>query len=285
MELEQLEIQDTVQLENLYESNAVKFNKLKHTYFKDFLKKSDTYLDFLKIGTRHFAFQLPENIDEIFIKRENAPFFWLLESPLLASSERFLNENSNGHKNPDKNEIKKNFTKWIIATEPGQKKIFASVTLRAIKNYAYALTFVELIYHALILIFEPSVRNPLKALEELEKAKNLINESVNEPSINKELNYFILLYKGFAYLVLGNKEEASKELSYAIDNKTNGITAKFYFAYLSAIQNRDDFTKALIKEILGYDLERLKYAIDNCSIVLLNFFIHNPAFAEHFLLQ
>jgi hypothetical protein len=63
MELEQLEIQETGQLENLYEINAVKFNKLKHLYFKDFLKKPDSYLDFLKMGSRHFAFQLPESID------------------------------------------------------------------------------------------------------------------------------------------------------------------------------------------------------------------------------
>ncbi|MDP2365604.1 MAG: hypothetical protein Q8M94_17785, partial [Ignavibacteria bacterium] len=282
MDLEQLEIQETELLENFYQSNAVKFNKLKHTYFKDFLKKSDTYLDFLKVGTRHFAFQLPENIDEIFIKRENAPFYWLLESPLLSASEKLLNENSNGHKNPDRNEIKKNFTKWIIAAEPGQKKIFASITLRAVKNSAYALTFIEIIYHALILIFDATVRNPHKALEELEKAKSIVDESVNEPGIKKELNYFILLYKGFAYLVLGDNEEASKELSYAIDNKTHGITAKFYFSYLSAIQNREDFTKALIKEILDYDLEKLKYSIDNHSIILLNFFMHNPAFPNIF---
>ena len=88
MELEQLEIQETDQSENLYQNYAVKFNKLKHTYFKDFLRKSDTYLDILKIGSRHFAFQFPENIDEIFLKKENAPIFWLLESPVLTFCEK-----------------------------------------------------------------------------------------------------------------------------------------------------------------------------------------------------
>ena len=282
MELEQLEIQETAQLDNLYNSNAVKFNKLKHTYFKDFLKKSDTYIDFLKLGSKHYAFQLPENIGEFFLKKENAPFFWLLESPLLYASEKLLNENSNGHKDPYRNEIKKNFTKWIIAVAPGQKKIFASMTLRDIKSSAYSSTFIDLIYYALILIFEESLRNPNKALVELTKAKNIVDESVNEPGLKKELSYLIQLYKGFAFFVIGNNEEASKELSYAIDSKTHGITAKFYFSYLSAIQNREEFTKALIKEILDYDLERLKYAIDNCSIVLLNFFIHNPVFPNIF---
>jgi hypothetical protein len=282
MELEQLEIQEPVQLENLYDINAVNFNKLKHTYFKDFLKKSDTYLDFLKVGTRHFALQLPENIGEMFLKRENAPFFWLLESPLLSASEKLLNENSNGRKDPHRNEIKKNFTKWIIAVDPGQKKIFASMTLRAIKSNAYSSTFIELLYSALILIFDESLRDPHKAVEELTKAKNIVDESVNEPYLKKELNYLIQLYKGFAFIVLGSNEEASKELSYAIDNNASGITAKFYFAYLSTIQNREEFSKALIKEILDYDLERLKYAVDSCSIALLNYFIHNPVFPNIF---
>jgi len=141
MELEQLEILETKQLENLYEGNAVKFNKLKHTYFKDFLNKSETYLDFLKAGSRHLVLQLPANIDEIFLRKENAPLFWLLESPLLTSCEKIFNENTNGQKDSDRNEIKKNFTKWIIAAEPNQKKIFASFTVKSLKNSLHSLIY------------------------------------------------------------------------------------------------------------------------------------------------
>lgn len=39
MELDQLEIQEAEQLENLFESSAIKFNKLKHAYFKTILRK------------------------------------------------------------------------------------------------------------------------------------------------------------------------------------------------------------------------------------------------------
>jgi|WetSurMetagenome_2_1015567.scaffolds.fasta_scaffold52281_2 hypothetical protein len=279
MELEQLEIQETKQLENLYEGHAAKFNKLKHTYFKDFLNKSETYLDFLKAGSRHFVFQLPANIDEIFLRKENAPLFWLLESPLLTSCEKIFNENSNGHKDSDRDEIKKNFTKWVIATELSHKKIFASLTAKALKNSLHTSTFIDLIYHSLILIFDESIRNPYKALEELGKAQTLVNENIsNDVELKKELTYLIQLYKGFASIAIGNNEEASTELSYAMDSKESGITAKFYFAYLSAQQNREDFTKALIKEILSYDIDRLKYAIDNSSIVMLNFMLNNPVF-------
>ncbi|MBK7499640.1 MAG: hypothetical protein IPI19_11170 [Ignavibacteriales bacterium] len=75
MDLEQLDIQEAEQLENLFESSALRFNKLKHTYFKNFIKNNETYLDFLKIGSRHFSFQLPENIDEIFLKKKIHHYF------------------------------------------------------------------------------------------------------------------------------------------------------------------------------------------------------------------
>ena len=41
MDLEQLDIQEAEQLENLFESSALRFNKLKHTYFKNFIKNND----------------------------------------------------------------------------------------------------------------------------------------------------------------------------------------------------------------------------------------------------
>jgi len=283
MPFEQLEIQKTKQSENLFEDTAVQFNKLKHAYFKSFINKNDNYLDFLKMGTRHIAFQLPDNIDEIFLRKENSPMFWLLESPLLLSCERYFNENSVAEKNADRNEIKKNFTKWIIASELEQKKIFASITLKTIKSSSNLVTFIDLIYNALILIFDETFKNPVKAVEQLEKAKRLVEENVSQPELKKSSIYLIQLYEGFAYFVLGNLEDASKELSYAIDINSNGITAKVYFAYLSAIQNRIDFTKALLKDILQFDLDRLKYAIDNSSIVLLNYFIHAPVFPNIFI--
>ncbi|RPI63767.1 MAG: hypothetical protein EHM44_04430, partial [Ignavibacteriales bacterium] len=278
MDLEQLDIQEAEQLENLFESSALRFNKLKHTYFKNFIKNNETYLDFLKIGSRHFSFQLPENIDEIFLKKENSPLFWLLESPILTVCEKSFNENSHGNRQSDRNEIKKNFTKWVIAAEQSQKKIFAALTVKEIKSSINFLTYIDSIYYSLILIFDESIRNPYKAIEELNKAQSSVDESFLTPEIKRDLNYLIQLYKGFAFLTLGNNEEAATELSYAMDSKESGITAKFYFAYLSATQKRDDFTKALIKEILNYDLDRLNYAIDCSSIVVMNFLLNNPVF-------
>jgi len=278
MDLEQLDIQEAEQLENLFESSALRFNKLKHTYFKNFIKNNETYLDFLKIGSRHFSFQLPENIDEIFLKKENSPLFWLLESPILTVCEKSFNENSHGNRQSDRNEIKKNFTKWVIAAEQSQKKIFAALTVKEIKSSINSLTYIDSNYYSLILIFDESIRNPYKAIEELNKAQSSVDESFLTPEIKRDLNYLIQLYKGFAFLTLGNNEEAATELSYAMDSKESGITAKFYFAYLSATQKRDDFTKALIKEILNYDLDRLNYAIDCSSIVVMNFLLNNPVF-------
>ena len=46
MDVEQLDIQEAEQLENLFDSSAITFNKLKHTYFKNYINKDDSYLDF-----------------------------------------------------------------------------------------------------------------------------------------------------------------------------------------------------------------------------------------------
>lgn len=158
------------------------------------------------------------------------------------------------------------------------EKIFAALTVKEIKSSINFLTYIDSIYYSLILIFDESIRNPYKAIEELNKAQSSVDESFLTPEIKRDLNYLIQLYKGFAFLTLGNNEEAATELSYAMDIKESGITAKFYFAYLSSTQKRDDFTKALIKEILNYDLDRLNYAIDCSSIVVMNFLLINPVF-------
>lgn len=278
MDLEQLEILETPEIDNVFESNAIKFNKFKHTYFKNFINKNETYLDFLKMGSRHFNFQLPENIDEIFLRKESAPFFWLLESALLNASEKSFIENLSGNQQFVRAEIKKNFTKWVIAAEPSQKKIFAAFVLKEFKNSSSSITFIDLIYYSLILIFEESLRNPHKAIEELIKAQILVDDCSLSAETKKELIYLIQLYKSFAFLSVGNNEDAATELSYAINLKDSGIIARFYFAYLSAVQKRQDFTKALIKEILKYDLDRLNYAIDNSNIIAVNFFLNNPVF-------
>jgi hypothetical protein len=282
MDLEQLEIKETEQLANLFESSAIKFNKFRHTYFKNFINKNESYLDFLKMGSRHFSFQFPENIDELFLKKENAPLFWLLESALLTTCERSFVESLNGNQQADRIEIKKNFTKWVIAAEPSQKKMFAALTLKEIKSASASVTLIDLIYQSLILIFEESIRNPYKALEELVRAQLFVDDTSLPAEIKKELTYLIQLYKSFALLTIGNNEEAASELSYAMDSKDGCITAKFYFAYLSVAQKREDFSKALIKEILRFDIDRIIYAIDCSSIVALNFFLNNPVFPSIF---
>lgn len=57
------------------------------------------------------------------------------------------------------------------------EKLFASITVKELKSNLYTLTFVDLIYHSLILIFEDSLRNPAKANEELVKAHLIVEES------------------------------------------------------------------------------------------------------------
>jgi urease gamma subunit len=40
MYVEQLDIKEAEQLENLFESSALRFNRLKHNYFKNYINKT-----------------------------------------------------------------------------------------------------------------------------------------------------------------------------------------------------------------------------------------------------
>ncbi len=282
MALEELHIlEPEQQVDKSYELNLAGFNKIRQKYFKSYQKRNENYLELLKSGSKFFSLNLPDEISEVFIRKEDAFIFWLFESPLLLKSEKIIMDSSSSDARLIREEMKKYFNRWVVISEPHQRKFIASQIVRTIRDNG-TLSFLDFIYQALILIYDKSYKNYSIASEKLNEARQLIISQVEDVELRNQLMYLVHLYSGFASIYLGNYEDASAELSSALDCKSSGITAKFYYAYLSAIQNHQDFSKALLKEIFDFDINRLQFAIENSNLSVFNFFLNHLVFPEIF---
>ena len=266
----------------LLSEDSIRFNKLRQIHFKKSKLRDVSYLDLLKDGSKFFTFDLPINIGELFVRKEETPNLWLLEFPLLIKAEAQLNVKNRHSYNPDETSVKKNYQRWIVAKEIYQKKIFSSLVSKLISNSQGTSSFIELIYFSIILIYDEYNRNLDEAIVQLQTAKSLLNDSVLETQQKELFNYYIELYTSYAHMDLGNYEHAANHLSIALEHNHYGITAKFYLAYCFAIMNHRDAGDNLIKEIFEYDLTRLKYALSTSSNSLFNYLISNNAFTNIF---
>jgi hypothetical protein len=285
MALEELHIlEPEQQIDRSYELNLAGFNRVRQRYFKSFQRRNENYLELLKNGSKLFSFNLPDELSEVFNRKEEGFIFWLFESTLLHESEKIIYDSGTSEVRAIHEEIKKYFNKWIVTTEPHQKKFIASQIVRNPRDNN-SLSFLDFVYQALVLVYDKSYKNYSNAVEKLDEARQVIISQVSDAEIRNQLLYLVHLYSGFASINLGNYNEASSELSSALDNKSSGVTAKFYYAYLSAMQNHQDFSKALLKEIYDFDINRLTYAIENSNLPMLNFFLNHPVFPEIFSLS
>ncbi|NWF90426.1 MAG: hypothetical protein HXY50_13315 [Ignavibacteriaceae bacterium] len=270
--------------ENAYEDapeTSVNYIRLKQQFFKKSKLRDFSYLEVLKEGSKFFTFDLPKEISEYFVRREDTPNLWLLEYPIIIHSEKYLDE-KNKTKNQDENTVKRYYQRWVMAKESYQKKIFSSLAAKLLANTPDSKNFLDFIYFSIILLFDESIKNCNEAIWQLQKAKDFLNNSQLEESFKQELNYHIELYKAYAQIELGNFEAAGNHLSEALQLNSNGITAKFYLAYVSSITNQPDLGSQLVKNIVEYDIRRLKFACESNNNVLLNYFIQNTIFTNIF---
>lgn len=271
--------------ENTFElipEDSVRFNRLKQQYFKKAKLKDFSYLEVLKEGSKFFTFDLPVEIGDYFVRREETPNLWLLEFPLLLKSEKIFDEKNKNSRNQDENSVKRYYQRWIVAKESYQKKIFSSLAAKLVLNTPESKNFIDLIYYSLILIYDDYIRNFNEAILQLQKAKILVKDSELEEPLKEELNYHIELYKSYAQMEAGNFEDASKSLSQAIKHNPFGITAKFYLAYVASITNQNDLGLLLLKEIFDFDISRLNYAAESGNISIFNYFLQNIIFTNLF---
>ncbi len=167
-ELDNFELRDVV---------ITQFRGLAKKYFQlDVLNETD-YLKLLKESSTFYSFTLPEEISEMFIKNEDAPLFWIYRSPVILYLEEFYKSSSARTSEQNNYKVVKDFyTKWIINKNEDEKKYFASSALNILGKRSNSHNILNVIFHAIILGYENNVLNVSKAIELLDKAKELIKE-------------------------------------------------------------------------------------------------------------
>jgi gas vesicle protein len=270
-------ISNPVSEEVMLERDLGKFNKVGRDYFHVELRREVDLLASIKNSSRFYNLQLPANLNEFFIRHEESALFWIFEIPLLSYLEEHT-KNQLGTKSAiyDYKLIKDYFSKWAIAKNEGQKKMLANSTMSLLRKEGNSGVILNSIFMAVLYSFEPTLQNPIKAVDEFKKV-------IMSPAVSKmadkfkiELYYLMEVYSGFAYLSVFNYYDSSIHFTEALKHNPYGMTAKLYLSYTSIKMQQNEIAGYLLKEIYSYDLYRLMYAVENSSTAMFIYFLRNP---------
>ncbi len=271
---ENISLDDQLDVNSIRESSYAKFTTLGKEHFRaeDPLEITNV----VKELAQFYKFQLPQELNEIFIKFEEAPLFWISGSSTIKKLEDNFKLN-----HPRKlvldyfRFIKEFYLKWAIIQSESEKKYFAASALNFINKDANKDVILNIFLHATILIYERSLFNPQKALKLLNNARTSLENIIIDETVKKELYYLISLYEAFASLALKQIEDARFSFESASNNFPAGITAKFYLALTELMLNNVTFSEVLVKEIFEYDKKRLEFALDNKNLKMFSYLLNH----------
>jgi len=252
-------------------------------HFQLVVKNDYDYINSIKESIRFFALDLPTEIKEIFIPFSNAPIFWIYESSLLNQIEEFMKFNfvkdSYGeiHKS-----IKDNYSKWVTTKLKSEKEYFSTITVNFIERDINKHNFFKMILKAIILTYQNSFFNPVKAIELFNNAIGLINSARINENIKNELLYICQLYIGFLHLKENGYEKANQSFKNALEFKAHGNTARIYCALTELKLGREDTVTYYLKEVFNYDINRLTLAIKTNNMGMFSYFFRNAFFYNIF---
>jgi len=258
------------------ESSLTRFYKLGKDHFEINIKGGFDYINNIKESIKILSFDLPAELKEIFIPYSEAPVYWIYDSWLLTQIEDYMKMHFVRAKYFDLHRsIKENYTKWVTTKLKNEKEHFANLTLNFIERDVYKHNFFKQILNGILLTYHNSMYNPTKALELFESAKGLIkNSRLSEPA-KHELVYVINLYSAFVHFKESDYERANIILKEALEEKSNGITAKFYLALAELYLGHEDIATFYLKEVLLFDFHRLNVAMDLNNFNMFAYFFNN----------
>jgi len=245
-------------------------------HFQFEARSSIEYLTRIKESVKFFHLDIPVHLNEVFVKFEESPLFWIYESPLVQYLEEMLKIHF-GKANDYENykALKEFYTKWIVIKSENEKRYFANSALGLLEKSSSKYNFFFLILKGILFTFEKSLGNSAKAFDIFSRCLELVQTTnVNEKYL-EELVYTIHLFTGFAHLKQKNLELAKVEFTEAMKVRSFGVTAKFYLALVEVLVGNHDSAATLLNELYQYDLERLAYAIDKHSVGMFKYFLNN----------
>ncbi len=260
-----------------------RFKNLSREYLQLDLKKDSDFLSLVKDSSRFFSFSLPLPINEIFIRYEDAPLFWVYRTPLLVYLEElFKLSMPQSSTKSIHNSIKDFYTKWVMMNPGNEKKYFAASAINFIEKKANKNNFLYAILHSIILSYDNYFYNPQKSLELLDTAQDLVNDTELGDTFREEIYYLISLYGGFLFLNQKQIPSAKEKFAESLSIKPYGVSAKFYNTYTEAVLNNQILSGDIVSDLYDFDIQRMIYAIDANSISMLEYFMNNSVIGNFF---
>lgn len=258
------------------EVNYSKFFHLAKEHFQISIKNDYDYINGVKESIRFFSLDLPAEVKEIFIPFAEAPVFWIYESSLLNQIEEFMKFNLvKGSYIELHKSIKENYSKWVTTKLKSEKDYYATLTINFIERDINKHNFFNQIIKAIILTYQSTFYNPVRALEILTTTLGLMNTIRLNDQSKAELKYILILYTGFIHLKENDNEKANVAFKEAIGIKPQGNTAKIYCALTEIILGNEEGGIFLLKEIFNYDVHRLTLAIKTNNSGMFSYFYRN----------
>lgn len=260
-----------------------RFKNLAREYLQLDIKKEAEFLVHLKESSRFYSFSLPLSINEMFIRFERAPLYWVYRSPLMVYLEDlFKLSTPQSSTKTIHNSIKDFYTKWVMMKPGNEKKYFAASAINFIEKKANKNNFLYAILHSIILSYDNYFYNPQKSLELLDVAQEIVNDVELSDTFREEIYYLINIFGGFLFLNQKQISLAENKFNEALSIKPFGITAKFYHTLSEAMLNNQLLSGDIVGDLYDFDIQRMKHAIDANSMMMLEYFMNYSVTSNFF---
>lgn len=262
--------------ENIIEVSTGKFRNIAREYFQFEAKSSIEYLTSIKESVKFFNLDVPPQLNEVFVRFEEAPLFWIYDSPIVQYLEDLLKMYFGKSNDYDfYKTIKECYTKWIVIKSENEKRYFANSALNYIDRSSSKHNFFYLILKGVLYTFEKSIANTQTAIGLFNKSLEVLNTTKVSEIYKDELQYIIKIFMGFAYFKQKESEAARTQFRNALNTKPHGITAKFYLALVEDQLAEYEIAAQFIKELCKYDFNRIEHSVNKNNGGMFRYFVNN----------
>lgn len=262
--------------ENSLEAATGKFRQIAKEFFQFEAKSSIDYLTNIKESVKFFNLDVPPQLNEVFVRYEDAPLYWIYDSPIVQYLEDILKIYLGKSSDFDNYKtIKECYTKWIVIKSENEKRYFANSALNYIDKSSSKHNFFYLILKGVLYTYEKSLANSTTAINLFNKSLEVLNSTKVSDNYKDELEYLIKVFTGFAYLKQKEIKTAGDQFRSALNTKPHGVSAKFYLAFSEVQLEQSETAAHIFKELCEYDFRRIEYSISKTNPVMFRYFVNN----------
>jgi hypothetical protein len=253
----------------------IDFNRMKKNYFDFYLNRKKSFNEKLNDFKKFFSLQLPVNLGDLFVPENQTYILWMFDNPSVIAYENELKEKLSLFKIKHLN-LKKYYSKVFLSEDNQKREINVNLFLGTAKSFYGINHFFVPFYKAIVFLYGVKNPDPLLALEELKKAESmLVNLELSQKS-KQELSYYLNLYSAFAHQKIAQYDSAVEYLNAAIDVNPFAVTARYYLLQNSILLSDYEQANHLTEKLFKFDLDRLKYALNECNALVFDYCISNP---------